>query len=370
MIKKAALAAMATAFSIGAVTADAREISYASFLPPTYATLPQAMEPFFERVTKASNGEITFKTFYGGAMGGPKDILDNISNNTVDSGGIVDAYIRSAIPTAAMYSLFGVSTESELDVLALSAAVMEELFLNCPDCRKEFDQNNTILLSMTATAPYHIMCVPKVETLADLQGKKVRAVSTAGALMKQMGAVPVAITVAEMYEAMQRGQADCTTGATSWLADYKLGEFVTSIVDAPINAYISSGQLLMNLDTWKGLTQEQRDIVVAELPQLSADATFAGINEARAAVEFYKKDGLTKYEPDQAFMDELQKFRDAGWTQAVAIGKKTGVKDPETVVANFRKTLTKWREIVEGTGMDKAAYTAALQREIFAKFDY
>jgi TRAP-type C4-dicarboxylate transport system substrate-binding protein len=363
---KKTIAITAATLALSTSIASAREITYAHFLPAA-GSIRDATVAYFDRVSEATGGELTFETFWAGAMGGPVEMLDTIGSQTVDAGGIVDAYLRSSIPTASMFSDFGRLVSSNADMLAYSAAVTEQQLLKCPECSADYEDNNVKLLATTATAPYYLMCKPEVTSTADMAGKKVRAVGNVANLMQQMGAVPVSVTTAEMYEAMQRGQADCSTGSAAWLDEYKLGEFVKSMINEPINDYISSGNILFNLDVWNDFSEAQRAAFIDELPAFVAQINFEGLSDADQAIEAAKANGLKIYEPDEEFKAQITEFRSATFAAAITTAEGTGVKVAERVTTDFEALVEKWSAIVADIGMDQAAYEEALRTEIYSK---
>ncbi|MCZ4366303.1 C4-dicarboxylate TRAP transporter substrate-binding protein [Sulfitobacter dubius] len=366
MYLKKTIAITVASFALSATSVTARDITYAHFLPAA-GSIRDATVAYFDRVSKATDGELTFETFWAGAMGGPVEMLDTIGSQTVDAGGIVDAYLRSSIPTASMFSDFGRLVSSNEDMLAYSAAVTEQQLLSCQECTADYENNNVKLLATTAVAPYYIMCKPEVTSTADMVGKKVRAVGNPANLMQQMGAVPVSVTTAEMYEAMQRGQADCSTGSAAWLDEYKLGEFVKSMINEPINDYISSGNILFNLDVWNDFSDAQRAAFVEELPAFVAQINFEALSDADKAIEAAKANGLKIYEPDDEFKTLIAEFRGGTFADAITTAEGTGVKVADRVVSDFEALVEKWSAIVTDIGMDQDAYEEALRTEIYSK---
>src|SRR3546814_2387778 len=79
-------------------------------------------------------------------------------------------------------------------------------------------------LSAVSATPYHLLCTKAVKSLADLKGLKVRAASSSAALVQALGATPVNVAVTEIYEALQRGQVDCTLGPIPHLKNYALAD--------------------------------------------------------------------------------------------------------------------------------------------------
>src|SRR3546814_20577282 len=71
----------------------------------------------------------------------------------------------------------------------------------------------------------------------DFVGKKIRGTGAMGQLVAALGGTPVNITSAEIYEALQSGQADGTLGPLPWLKRYKLWALVKSAHHEPSGTY-------------------------------------------------------------------------------------------------------------------------------------
>ncbi len=357
--------ASALALALAAPAAQAAEISYAHYISSVHVVNTEGVTPYFEGVTEATGGEVTFETFWGGAMGGPKELLGAISTNVIDAGGVVDVYLKTALPHSNLLSSLFVVAD---DVKVYGAALNEYQLLHCPGCLKDYEDNEIVPLAWYPTSPYLLMCTSDIRTLDDLAGKKVRATSRMGVLMQNMGATPVSITSAEMYEAMQRGQSDCSVGAAAWLTGYNIKDFVKTIIEDPLGAYIGSGLMNMNVYTWEDLEPAQRQAFIDGLGQLVADTTFAYLDEADRAIKLTVEENGAQYVPAaDDFRAKLLELRQAEWDAAIAQGEADGVEDAQGVVDGFREVVEKWRGIVAETGDDKAAYAQALQTEIFSK---
>lgn len=367
LVKNLLVSAGAATLALSASSALAAEYSYGSFLQSTAATSVKGQIPFFERVAARTNGEVTFNPFWGGAMGGPKELLGAVDDGVLDSGLIVDVYTKKSLPHASSLSAAFILAE---DTLVWGAAVNEFQLLHCPQCREDFADNGQIGLAWYATTPYVLMCTSPTATLADLQGKKVRSVSRLADLMAHMGATPVSVTVAEMYEAMQRGQVDCALGSANYLNTYNIKDFVTSIIDEPIGAYVSTLTLSVNLDAWEGMSTENRQIIIDEIPQLLADIEWAQFEDDRNAVEATLKKGGEVVTPDDAFRASLEEMRAGEWEALAAAAADDGVENADKLIADFRAVVEKWRGIIAEIGHDdRDAFEAALRDEIFSKLE-
>ena len=369
MIRTTAAAALAlsTAATLAPGAAEARELSYAHYISPVHVVNTEGMAPFFERVTEATGGELTFKAYWGGSMGEAKELLGAIDTNIVDAGGIIDLYVKTALPHSNLLSSLFLPAD---DPKVFGAAMNEYQLLHCPGCLEDYEDNNVVPLAWYPTSPYLLMCTSEVATLDQLAGKKVRATSRMGVLMQNLGATPVSITSGEMYEAMQRGQADCSVGAAAWLTAYNIKDFVASILTDPLGAYIGSGLMNMNVYSWEDLEGSERQAIVDNLGQLVADVTWAYLDEADRAPQLtVEENGAALVEAGPDLKARLGELREAEWEAAIAAGEEDGIDDARAYIEGFREIAEKWRGIVAEVGDDKAAYAEALNREIFSKLE-
>lgn len=356
--------ALAAGLAIAAGTANARELTYGAYTSPTHTTNVAGMAPTLKRITEDTNQEITFEMFTGGAMGGPKELLGNVSNSILDSASVVDIYVRASLPVSALMSGMIVVGENPK---AMAAAMNEMQLLHCPDCVKEREKNGVIGLSWSATAAYNVICKEPITGLADLQGTKIRATSSVGRGMKAIGAAPVSITTAEMYEAMQRGQIDCVAGASAWLNTYNLKDFVKGAWTTSLGSYFGTMNMAVNVDTWADLTEEQQQVFWDNMSQNIADIMWAYVGDNEIAFDWLAKNGGVVAEADDAFKAAWAEVQAGAVEDAIKQGEENGIKNAREVVMTFMGLVDKWNKIMVEVGDDKAAYQAKLQSEIFDK---
>lgn len=345
-------------------TGWAKELTYGTYTSPTHTAIVYGVGPAQERITAATNGEITFENFTGGSMGGPKDLLGNAGSGILDAASVVDIYVKSSLPTAVMVSsMMAIGHNPKV----MAAAMNEFQLLHCPQCVEERARNNVIGLSWSSTAAYHVLCKEPIKTLADLQGKKIRATSGIGIAMKAIGASPVSITTSEMYEAMQRGQIDCAVGSAAWLNTYNLKDVTKGAWSNPVGSYFGSMNWAINLDTWNDLTADQQQAFKDGLAQSTADIMWAYVSDNEKALEWLAANGGTVEESDQAFKDAWKVQEDNAYATALANAEKDGIENAAELLETYRELVAKWTAKMEVIGDDKDAYRDALQAEVFSK---
>ncbi|OWU84455.1 hypothetical protein ATO6_12215 [Oceanicola sp. 22II-s10i] len=347
-----------------AAPAMAREITVGAYTSPQSTPNTHGLFPGTKRMTEQSGGELTFELFTGGSMGGPKELLGNVGSGILDAASVVGIYVSSQIPTSSMLSSLLVVGD---DPKVMVGAMNEMQLLNCPECKDELERNNVVGLSWTGIAPVHMICRDPISGLADLQGKKVIGPSGLGIALQAIGATPVSITTAEMYEAMNRGQADCSVGSIAWLDTYSLGDFSKGLWDTPLGSYFGVMNWTLNKDLWADLSEKEKQIFHDNLAQQIGDVMWGYEEDDREAIANFEAKNGPATTPDQAFKDAWNEQKAVAVQAAIDKGVKDGVPNAEANVRKFMELAEKWKGIVADGEGSKDHYIAALQREIFDK---
>ena len=214
--RKLALAAIVAPALLGALgtVAQAKELIYGSWPPAGNYMNSDALPWVFKNIEKDTNGAIKWRLIPGGQIANGKATFTAVRDGLMQGGMGVATYVPNIVPSVtAIYStlLFGD------DVVAASAAGNETIALHCPSCLEEYRKMNAVAFAGWVAAPYQLMCREPVKTVDDLKGKRIRATGGNAEMLKMAGAVPVAGTLTEAVNLLQRGGIDCVLGATDWL---------------------------------------------------------------------------------------------------------------------------------------------------------
>ena len=173
----------------------------------------------------------------------------------------------------------------ELSSTAFAGANMEYVIQNCPACMDEINAQNQVYLGAASTTTYVLQCVVPLNTVADLQGKRIR---TAGAYWARwaeaVGATPVSMSVNETLEGLNQGVVDCTASNTADFVNFGFIDVVKYVYVGLPGAQFNA-PFTMNKDSWNGLTDEQKTGLLRAQAKLAADMTWVYIQEARAGRE-------------------------------------------------------------------------------------
>ena len=72
--------------------------------------------------------------------------------------------------------------------------------------------------------------------------------------------VPVGATLVEAVGLLQRGGLDCQHGIIDWVRTFGYGDVAKYIMDYPLGLSGPALGILMNRDSWKSLTTEQKKV--------------------------------------------------------------------------------------------------------------
>ena len=358
-----AAAAMSASFALSAQPAV--KIVYASYLGPKHTTNPVLLD-FFKNVEKDTNGTVKFEWHFGQSLLPGKGIPAGVRDGVADSGYIVGAYVPSEMPVDNYIGDFSLLND---DPILMTGVVNELVIFNCPDCREEYEGKfKTRFLSTIALTPYVYHCKPHVKSLADMKGKKLRAISGWVDLTRAMGAVPVNVNADEAYEALDRGTIDCALHSITSQRSRSYGEVAKNVILDPVGGYLGASLFNLRLEKWNALTKAQRDALVKHQPEMVARAAFNYVSQDKEVMELYKTKGTNFYKADPDLGKLIAEFPSKYLPTAVEKGRKRGVKHAAEIAAEFERLRAKWKKLLDDNGRDQATFQRLLWQEIYSKF--
>jgi len=357
--------AFALAMGLGAAKAETK-LTYASQVPSTHILHTRGMQPMYQEVTKATNGSLIFEEFPGGTMGDAKSLMAIVRDGIVDSALVVYVYYKRDLPISYLITDLGLLGGNNM---AMAGASAETHLLDCPPCQEEHKKNNFKALAYYASAPYTLMCTKSVSSIHDLAGLKVRAIGPWAIWLKTAGAVPVSVPSSEVYEALQRGQADCTIGSAAWLKEYNLQDVITHVLDLQVGVYHGALVYPINLDRWGGLTVEERTALLKAMPGLTRRMVMAYREEDEAALSAALARGVKLDKPSDDMLASYDKQRHSEIERVSAAAKADNVQNVDASLQAFFNNVEKWNKIVADINGDPDKFEQALWTEIYSKID-
>lgn len=343
-------------------------IKASSWHPPKHPGVVGGYEPFMDYVKKASNGDIDFKFWSGGALLGAKDTLPGVENGVADIGVLALTYFPAEFPYFQLISDMAMLSSNPP---AVAGAVAELVALDCEPCRKDFLDKGLVFTSGYSTTPYTLISKEPINGPDDLKGKKFRSAGTLwDRWTSYVGGTSVNVSAAEMFEALDRGGVDVAVFSPSALQSYSLWDVAKYDVMLPLGTYAAMSLFTMNQAFWQDLTNEQRRILLDGSAVGAMGTTFAYMNSDKSAEAKAKEHGVSLVEPSEALLQQRSEFVEADLKKVAEIAKtRYHIDDAPKWIAKYRELLKKWEGIVKETGGDQAKLVEAMQKEIYAKID-
>lgn len=362
------------AVAAGAAGAEARELIYVSNIPAKHPTHTVGLDPYFEAITKATGGSLTFKSYPGGTLAGGKTAVNAVKNGTADMALIADIYTPNDLPVSTLVSDLAVLGT---DARVMTGAVNQTLLVDCPSCKQDYVRHKVLPMASYSLTPYQFMCTKSgITKPEDVEGRKIRGTGSMGQLVAALGGTPVNITSGEIYEALQRGQIDCSLGPVPWLRSYALWEMTKFVTSTTVGTYHGTNFINIRTDTWKKLTPKERKAMIDGLPHATRMIAEQYENDDANIIKEAKSKGVELVQGTPALQAKIDEFRDKDIKRVIETAKGRGVKNAEEIVAGFRRNVEKWTKLVAEIGpgqwndaqWDK--YEALLRSEVFDKVKY
>lgn len=374
-LKKAAQATLvSSALALGMVagsagTALSIEAKLNSWLGPTHPLNTGGYVPFIDAVKEQSKGEIDFRLFLSGSLLDSRGTLPGIRDNVVEGGFVVLSFHPAEFPAMTTFSdLSMVGTDS----LTAAAAVTETILLHCEPCKAEAKAQNFMFFGAYATTAYNIMSSKPVNSLADMQGKKVR--SFGGAIdrwLSSLGAVAVNVDATHAYDGLSKNTLDAVMLPVADLSAYNLWDVAPYVTLLDVGSFKADSSVGFSRDFWKKLSKEQRQIMLKNAPIMALGPCIDYIkNDERVAGEAGEK-GVTLIQPTAEMKQGLADFFEVDKSAIVEAATKRGAKasDTEALVATYMKLLDKYNTLFEGKRDNPQALYDILYEEVYAKLD-
>ncbi len=232
-------------------SAEQIEISYANMFPPTHiqSKLP---ESWCKEIEKRTNGKVKV-TYYPGQtlLKGPK-IWSGVIDGIADAGTSVLGYSRGVFP-----SMEAIDLPMGYPNAIVATKVINDFYEKFKP--KPFEKVKVMYFH--AHGPGILHSKKSVRKLEDLKGMKVRSYGFNAKMTSALGAVPVAMSQAGVYEALQKGVADATFSPSEVLKGWKQAEVVKSTTKCYSVGYTAGFFVVMNLDKWNSLPKDVQAII-------------------------------------------------------------------------------------------------------------
>lgn len=275
---KSALIASTIMMPIGAVAEDFNA-TIAAGHPAVFRWIKMLDETFIPSVTAALEGSehsITFTGQYGGAIAGVGEELETVEAGLAELGICQSLFDPGKMPVqnVTYYTPF------VTDDVRVVSDLMHRLQLEDPQMQQSYDDNGVVYVGAPVVIDdYLLMTNFPINSLADLDGRKIAAPGPAINWLSGTGAVGVAGNLTTYYNELKTGVFDGVIVFASAALPGKLYEVAPHITRAGLGAQYA-GSICANADWWNDLPTE----VQAAMSDAAVDANEWYLSNLEAAV--------------------------------------------------------------------------------------
>lgn len=233
---------------------SAAEISlvYASESPPQ--TFPVVTANKWAEVLKErTNGRAGVRVFSGGALLSAGNMFDGVHAGVADIGQVAVSYDPGRFP---LLSLAGAVTGLNVSSSVASQAVYD---LTQIYSSEQLGFNNFKILTAFTSEPGRIHSKGRVDSLENLKGLELRVPGDSAAVLRELGAVPVGLSMPETGEALQTGVISGYVGSRETLMDLRFARTAKHVVDYPLTNVVFV--VVMRQDRWDSLPSAVQRVI-------------------------------------------------------------------------------------------------------------
>ena len=255
----AGFAALALAVSPIAAAAQEILIRYSS---PSAASDPtqEATIWFTEEVTRKTDGRVKFELFLGNSLVRDQDIMIAIGDGLIEMGKIYTVSYPGQMPLWNMTNLPFTSPSPYVAMNTIHGMVAAH-----PEFDAELAKLNVHALGVIATGGTGIVSKKPLNSLADLQGFKVRARGVQASAFSAVGATPASIPWNDVYEALSKGVVDGSTNYIVTTRPIRHNEVSDYYIAAGLGQAIQLE--LVNRNFWEALPDDIKTIMTETMAE-------------------------------------------------------------------------------------------------------
>ena len=257
-------AALAVSLAVGPQSASAQtKVLKFQATWPASLTLYENFTFWADRVNKLSAGALKIETMPAGQVVGAFEVLDAVNKHVLDGAHAWAGYWTGKDRTSILFTggpggTYGMDFIDAMGWMYNGGGL--ELY---EEFYRDVLKMNVVPIPILPSGPQAFGWFKRpIRNVADMKGMKCRQTGMAGEVWKSLGFSVVNMPGGEIIPAAQRGVIDCA----EWIGgeeDLRLGfHNVWKYHYSPgVHENVTIGELLINGDVWKGLTDQEREII-------------------------------------------------------------------------------------------------------------
>jgi TRAP-type C4-dicarboxylate transport system substrate-binding protein len=308
------------------------------FLPSKSNVHTRLLDPWAKKVGELSGGKAAIEIFPAMQLGGkPPELYDQAKDGVVDMVWALPSYTAGRFPRTEVF---------ELPFIASPRAIVNaRASQDYADAHLGEEAKGVKWLAFWSHDAGVIHCRDKIETMADLEGKKLRfPTRLAGEALKAAGVAAIGMPVPQVPESLAQGVIDGAVVPWEVVPAVKLHELVkfhTEIPGSP-TLYTTSFFLVMNQARYESLPEDVRKVIDETTGMTFATEAGKVWDTAGAVVKKMVKDqGNTILTLSEADKETWMKACEPIWAAWIAEMQGKSI-DGKALIATARSLLAKY----------------------------
>ncbi|MCG8548499.1 MAG: hypothetical protein MJE12_30220 [Alphaproteobacteria bacterium] len=328
--------------------------------------LQQGMDQFANRVEAKTEGAYTGRVFKGSLLS-YAETPPGLANGVAEVGYMVPAYVRGEYPLTNFATDI---TATIVEPVAVGAAMSEFIF-TCEPCLEEFKRQNQVFTGFAVVGPYRLMTATEVSDPSDIEGMRIRGFGAFNELIGSWDAIEVSLSANEVYEAFSSGQLDANIHLWDMINTLSLGGHVNYMYDRPIGIYGGNAMFNMNLDFWKGLSDEDKRHFLSAAAEALAWTTVTYFANEEALSQRGDELKVTAMETPDTLRQSIETFQEANIQRVIdRVAEAGNIEDARGQGERLLALVEKWRGLVAGIdATDPDAVAALYKSELYDSVD-
>ena len=286
------LATFTAACGTGGDSSEVIELRLAHFWPANHPAETELVLPWAQAIEDATDGRIKVTSYPGEMLLQADAIYEGVKEGVADIGLSCFSYTRGQFPVMEVFELPGIVYNSSD---AASRTAWEGAQLLNPE-----EIQDTTMFMIFTTGPGHLFTRTPVRNHSDLQGFEIRATGLSAATLEILGAMPVAMSQAEAYEAISKGVVRGNLSPLEVLKGWGQADVANYITLTPF-LYNTLFFFTMNTDVWNEIDPSDQEIIL-EINQRFFEEVACGLwdkQNAEALTYALEEKGLELIELDE-----------------------------------------------------------------------
>ncbi|HRD75216.1 MAG TPA: TRAP transporter substrate-binding protein [Hyphomicrobiaceae bacterium] len=286
-----AVAALAATFAGGAV-GQVREMTVGNVNPPKHGT-SQTTQAFIDKLAELSGGKVKLIHHHSGALGGEREVAQQIQLGAVDFGPITTAPLSTLIPEMSVFQLPYIFRDYDHVFKALDGS--DTLTKYYSDV---LDKKGLKLVGFIAAGYRGIYGHYPINSLADVKGKKIRVQEDKilVATFKALGMISTPIAFPEVATSLQTKVIDFAEGGVNTFYHTKFYDVVKNVAD--VRHTHQAVALIMSKASWAKLDAAGQKAVMDAWAHARAFNRKFILDEDKSIQDLVKAKGVTITKPD------------------------------------------------------------------------